>query len=358
MDRSTSRMAGRMAAEDVGTVRGWLDGYKRYQVMLAAIRMQLFNRLADHGGMTKEETISAFGIDGQHARFFLQALCDEGLLELRQDLYVPTELSARLLDRGSPAQIVDLFASVSDPDGAWSRLGQGQLGQADSPAMSGPPLSARYQQYLPGHMEIVKRIADWAGFPLARSLLEIGDPAGLHAIGVCRNSPILTGTVMCEPDREKEAGASIAQFNLGRRIGVRAGKLPEALAELDGEAFDMAIVAHALYRHRKALVPFLQAVAATMRPGGLLVLDHYYCSPDCGEALSGLQDLDQALSIGYHPLCNAERFATFVEMAGFTRLETTELHGFCGRSRMFIAVKDGAVAPKPQEPQERGACCG
>jgi len=352
MNRLSPGIAPRIATEEIGTVRNWLDGYKRYQIILAAVRMQLFQRLAELGGMTKDEVVSAFGIDGQYARFYLQALCDEGLLERRQELYIPTELATGLLDRNSPAQIVELFESISDPNGPWHRFGERI--REERPAVTRLQTKAAYQQHLPGHMEIVERIAGWGDFPTARFMLEIGEPAGLHAIGVCRNSPIVAGTIACGPNQAEEAGASIARFNLDRRIEVRAGELPDTLSELGCGKFDIAIVAHALYRHRKALVPFLQAVARTMRPGGLLILDHYYCSPDCGEALSGLQDLDQALTIGFHPLCNADRFLTFVEMAGFTVLETTEAQGFCGRSKRIVAVKSGAAAP---ERQARGKCC-
>jgi len=352
MNRSTQAIAHRMASEETGAVRHWLDGYKRYQIILAAVRMQLFERVAELGGMTKDEAISEFGIDGQYTRFFLQALCDEGLLERQAELYISTEMAARLLDRNSPSQIVELFESISDSNGPWHRFGERI--REERPTATRLHTKAAYQQHLPGHMGIVERIAGWADFPTARSLLEIGDPAGLHAIGVCRNSPILAGTIVCDRNQAEEAGASVARFNLERRIEVRAGELPDTLSELDDEKFDIAIAAHALYRHRKALVPFLQAVARTMRPGGLLILDHYYCSPNCGEELSGLQDLDQALTIGFHPLCDADRFLTFVEMAGFKVLETAEVQGFCGRSKRIAAVKGGAAA---QMRQARGKCC-
>lgn len=354
MSETTLDSSGGTGLDDMDKVRGWLDGYKRYQLIHAAVRMQLFSKIANRGGITKEEAIEIFQVEGSYAKFFLQVLVDEGLLELQQGLYVSTDLSARLLNRESPAQIVDLFESVAESSGIWNDFEQCIRAEGSSVA-SRMSAAARYQQYAPQHMEIVKRVVGWARFTKSQTLLEISNPASLHAVGICRRSPVLKGTVLCDDSQVEVTSANIGRFNLAHRIDVRTGQLPEMLpAFVKQEAYDIVVVAHALYPHRKALVPFLQAVAEVMRPGGLLVLDHYYCSPDCGEALSGLRELDQALSIGFHPLCNAERFASFVEMAGFKLMETADVYGYGGNSQLFVAVKDGSVEPETHLNED---CC-
>ena len=75
-----TELASLTAPPALATVRGIVNGFKEFQVLLAGYGSGLFDWLAEHGPAEKAAIGTALNLRGAHLSAFLQTLEDLGLL--------------------------------------------------------------------------------------------------------------------------------------------------------------------------------------------------------------------------------------------------------------------------------------
>lgn len=333
-----------------------LDGYKAYQVVAAALELKLFDWLEKQGEGTREEIVAVLKINGMFARSFLHSLVELGLLTCADEKYANTGLaSSFLVSRGEHYQ-GDWLKMSAGQGSKWNNLSE-ILTKAE-PDManfeagpSGDFIKSLSQRSLRGELQAVtKAIAAWEGFSAARRILDLGGGHGLYSIALCQLNPHLKGIVFDKPHVVEYTKEFISKYNLENKLQVQGGDI--CFDEL-GTGYDIVIVSHLLYKFRKDLSSIFNKVSTCLNPGGLLVSNHWFCSPGCG-AVGALQELDKSLHSFGHPLCHPEDFQDLFPKLGFTVVHTGEVPSANGPSKLHLAIKNPCAA---KAEMTAGCCC-
>ncbi len=320
-----------------------MAGYKAYRVLAFAVEMQLFDWLDENGASSREEITAGLNLNDMFTRSFLQSLTDMGLLTCTNEKYANSKAAKNFLVRRNPCYQGDWLKIIAGRNSKWHNLKATLTSDAPhrSDFYAGPGeelIKAMAQCSLRGELqEVAGIIAEWGNFSRARTLLDIGGGHGLYAIALCQLNPELRAVVFDKPRIVGFAGKFIADYGLEDRMEVRGGDM---LSDELGSGYDIVLISHLLYKFRKDLPSVFQRVRACLQPGGLLALNHWFCSPDCRSFPDGLRELDKAFHSFGHPLCHMEDFNRLITKAGFKLLQVKDIHSVFGVSKLHLAVKN------------------
>ncbi len=333
-----------------------LEGYKAYRIFEAALGLGLFDWLEKQGNADREQISRKLKINGMFIKAYLQSLVDLDLLSLEGDRYRNTPAASKLLVSKSDGFQGDFLAWPASEASGWKDLkatitasdpSGGTTNRADSSLV----LNALLQRSLRGEMhELTEVISAWDGFGKAGLMLDIGSH-GLCAVALCQRSATLKGVILDDHSFVKADKRMIISLGLKDRIRLEK---PEALDTGLGETFDVICLSHVLYQHRDDIPCYLYGLAENLRPGGLLVSHHWFCSPGCTTP-RGIPELEKCLDSGGHPLCHVEKFPERMEQAGLQFLRSVEVPGPYGTSMLHLAVKSTA---KKATGRKKGKGCG
>ena len=319
-----------------------LDGYKAYQTLAAALNLKLFDWIEEKGEATREEIIDALKINGMFARSFLQSLVDLGLLTCSStEKYANTVLAANFLVNKSEhyqGDWLQLSAGQSDVWGHLSEVLTKEKPGADifSATPNAQSIKALNQVSLRGELQAVaKAVASWEGFPRAGRILDLSGCHGLYAAALCQLNAKLKGIILENPSAAEYTNEFIHKYGLGEQMQVQIGDIS---SDEPGTGYDIVLTSHLLYRFRENLSSIFSKVFNCLNPGGLLVSNHWFCSPGC-VAVDGLQELDKSLHSFGHPLCHPEDFHALFQTMGFSVVHASEIPSVYGASKLHLAVK-------------------
>jgi len=341
----------------ITTLEGLLNGFRAYQVLKAALDLGLFELLAREGGLGREDIASRLGVNGMFIRSFLLSLVDIGLVAEQGGKYRNTETADCFLVKNRPLYQGDWIEEDTGKASRWGDLAaQLQKMTPDAYAFDLAPrtsfIRALGQRSLRGELQgVTREIASWDGFPTARTVLDLGGGHGLYAIALCQINPDLHGVVFDKPHIIPETQRFLDAYNMSDRLCATGGDIDADAIE--GE-YDIVVASHILYKFRKNMPGFFQKVWETLKPGGLLVLNHWFCAPGCLPR-GGLVEMDKAfLSFG-HPLCHIETFNGLLADCGFDVVSSKEISSTYGTSNLHIAMKAPAIRQSPQ--CRASSCC-
>lgn len=319
-----------------------MGGYKSYQVLKAALDLKLFDWLEDQGTSNRDEIASGLGINGMFIRSFLQSLVDMKMVLKEGDKYSNSPIASSFLVSSSLCYQGDWLKNTGRQNSKWSHLTDTLTTKETSmPDFAVGPgedfIRALAQRALRGELQAVtKEITSWEGFSQARSLIDIGGGHGLYAIALCQVNQLLEGVVFDKPHVIEFAEDYIKHYKMSNRIRTQGG---DAMKDDLGRGFDIVIISHLLYKFRKQLPEFFKKLSNIVNPGGILVSNHWFCSPGCCSVQDGVQELDQAIQSSGHPLCHIDEFNTLFAKNGFAMKHTTEVPSITGPCKLHIAVK-------------------
>jgi SAM-dependent methyltransferase len=319
------------------------NGYKAFQVLTHAVELKLFDWLEKNAPATREEISSAMNINGMFMRSYLQALADMGMLTSEDDRYRNSGAASAVLVSSSPRYQGGWLKSISAGHSKWDNLGATLMKDAPpkGTSVSGPGrefIQALGQRSLRGELQAVAHaVQAWDGFSSARRLLDVGGGHGLHAIALCQANAGLKAIVLDKPPVTDFTREYIEEYRMADQVGVQGGDVTE---DDFGSGYDIVIISHLLYKFRKDLPAIFRRVAECLNPGGLLVSNHWFCSPGCGMPAGGVVELDKSLQSFGHPLCHPEDFNASLSASGFTLVNETEVPSIFGESKMHMAVKN------------------
>lgn len=322
------------------------DGYKAYQTLAAALDLELFDWLDEKGRATREEIIDTLKINGMFARSFLQSLVELGLLTCSAEQYGNAALASSFLVKKSKHYQGDWLRTSTGQSYKWNNLSEmltKDLPEADtfSADSNGDYIKALKQGSLRGELQsVVKAIADWEGFSQARRVLDLSAEHGLYTAALCQLNSKLDGVVFEKPDVVEFTKKLVHSYGLEERVQVQGGSLS---TDQLGNGYDIVLISHLLYKFRDNISSIFNKVFACLNPGGLLISNHWFCSPGCG-ATGGLQELDKSLHSFGHPLCHPEKFQALIQKMGFNVVHAAEVPSVYGPSKLFLAEKDISAA--------------
>ncbi|MDQ7095679.1 methyltransferase [Desulfosporosinus sp. PR] len=332
------------ASSGIEQLKAIMNGYQAYQVLSTALELKMFDWLENKGSARQEEITAGLGINGMFGRSFLQALVDMKLLLKTGDVYANSPMASSILISSGLGYQGDWFRNTGSKVSKWSDLTDtltaqepSMMGFADGPSREF--LRAIAQRALHGELQAAtKAIRAWEGFSRAGSLIDIGGGHGLYAIALCQTHPGLQAVVFDKPHVIGLADEFIAHYALTERISTQGG---DAMSDPLGSGFDIAIIAHLLYKFRKQLPEFFRKLNASVKSGGIVVSNHWFCDPGCdrGEEGAGVRDLERAVQSFGHPLCHGEEFDALFKQNGFRIIHKAEIPSAYGTSRLHIALK-------------------
>lgn len=326
--------------KDVYMIQNLLYGHYRLHIVSAAIDLGIFEWLEGRKS-TREELNTHFELDGQFTGSFFQSLVDLELLTLEEENFKNSSLASKFFISNSPYYLGDLVLHTLQEDEKWRHLTKVLKSETyPQPPLNDLYLNARLQFALYEQIDIIHKIKQWKGYKNATSILDVSNPAGIFAFSLCAENPFLKGEVIAPIEQTEDVEKYIKDHKLELNV-IRKNKTLQEF--LDGEVetkYDIVIFSHALYPHRRELLPTYRKLHDHMNSGGLVISNHWFCSPGCGGANQGLNDLNKAVSIGGHPLCHVERYKTFFTEAGFTLLDESVITSMCGDSSFHMAIRN------------------
>ncbi len=328
---------------EVKTLDQIANGYKAYQVLVHAVELKLFDWLEKNPQAARDDISSALNINGMFMRSYLQALMDMGMLACDDDRYRNTAMASAILVSSSPRYQGGWLKGISAQHSKWSNLSGTLMKDAPPKGSSHAGLDREFiqalgQRSLRGELQTVAQaVRAWDGFTSARRLLDVGGGHGLYSIALCQANPGLKATVLDKPHVTEFTLDNIEEYRMGDQVDVQGG---DVTVDEFGSGYDIVMISHLLYKFRKDLPAIFQRAANCLNPGGLLVSNHWFCSPGCGMPDGGIVELDKSLQSFGHPLCHPEDFNASLASCGFTLVNETEVPGILGETKLHMAVKN------------------
>ncbi len=323
-------------------------GFVYSQVLLACVRLRLFDCLAD-GPKTLAELALALGLDQAATERLLKGAVSLRLVELRgPHRYGLGVLGAAMLGNPSIGAMVEhhalLYADLHDPvallkgDKDKTRLSEyWAYAGNDNPAAIGAETAATYSALMSSSQDLIADdILDAYPFQKHRCLLDVGGGEGRFLSAVGRRHPHMKLMMFDLPEVAGRARQSLANAGLGERAEVHSGSFFDD--DLPRGA-DVATLVRILFDHPDpSALSILSRVRAALPDNGALVI----AEPMSGDkATAPVMDAYfgfYLLSMGGGKTRTLEDFRQLLSTAGFSRVE---------RSATRRPVLTGIVVARP-----------
>jgi predicted O-methyltransferase YrrM len=267
-------LAGRLSPVPILQVA---TGFWASQALLSAVDLRVFTSLFG-GAKSAAELSGELGADPNALEALLDANCALGFLQRNGDRYRNTEVSNAFLVEGSPGSYVDLVRFMRQPlFGVWQALRDTvKSGDSPVPAEAMDPTEVELARaFHNGAYATMMRVAEildleFSGFS---RIVELGGHSGAGSLCLARRYPQLQATILDRAPFQALAEEFIQATKLEDRVRFRAGNPDEGCP---GEEADLVLLPHILSRRSRAAIPgILQAVRASLRPGGALIVTEF-----------------------------------------------------------------------------------
>jgi predicted transcriptional regulator len=322
-----------------------MDGYKYYQMISAALKLGILEKMAEIGPASPGEIAEAASVNGMFVRSILSALEDIGLVKSDDASYMITEQAETFLCQESPFYQGDLILDVGRDGSPWNdlttvleRRGPPKTIQKDVDELQ---IRSLAQQCIRGEVQnVLNGILSRPEFSEHEKLLDIGGSHGLYSVGLCQENAALSSTIIEQDQVVPLTSSFVSEYGMDDRIKVQEGSIETMTNDLSPEVYDIVLISHTLYRYRREMSETLEKVTKTLSPGGTLVLNHRFCSPQCDiKPGDGIREIDRALTSFGHPLCHPEGLKDVLENKGFTNVSLIPHETALGYAVLCIGTK-------------------
>lgn len=325
----------------LATVRGIVNGFKEFQVLLAGYGSGLFDWLEANGPAEKATIGAALNLRGAHLGAFLQVLEDLGLLAREATAYTLPVGMKEALAASSPWCQAATLEALLVPSNGWADM-QAFMTEGWPPKTWQAPQTLALHPFLTEAQQLAAALASRSGQGCGgaalKTLLCFDGGDGLLAAALCQRFPELRAEVVVAPGAQQRTEKVLLECGVAERCQVLVGT---PLDSVTHETFDKVVLFHSLYPVRKFMTDALAAAAARLAPGGELCCAHWFCLEACESAPGGLRDLDKAVLTDSHPLCGVEKFCQRLEDAGLIGAERADLAGDFGNTKLHFARRPG-----------------
>ena len=307
-----------------GAIWSVVYGYTAYWTVVAAIRLGIFDRLAD-GPLTLPELGTACDAPPDRLVSVAGALVAIGLLDGDQSGYRLTDNAAAFLIAGGDRYMGELVVRSPGPPDNWPVLAETLRGA--SPPVSLDPTSffvPLVRATFPTQYAVACRTIDLIGPADVRAVLDVGTGAAPWSVALLQAHPDATATLNDLPEVLPEAERMAAAHHVADRCRLLPGDYHAT--DLGKDTYDTVVLGHVVRTEGPDLAPVLIARAArALRVGGTLILSDYFVDDDQRGPL-------QSLLLGVTMIANTDEGTTFthaqyhhwLEDAGFSDIQLLE----------------------------------
>lgn len=327
------------------------------QILLTAEKLGVFDRL-DEESCTVEELATATELPPDSARRLLTGLCALDLVERQPDgRYRNAPEASEQLVTGKPGYIGDFFHHVREvlyP--AWSDLetalrtnsapGHGPAEQPLDPEKEKAPSEAVYrdEESLRSFMDGMHTLSYESGQTLATNapelnhvehIVDVGGASGAFLIALTESFSHLRGTVVDLPQVRPIAEKRIREHKLDDRLSFEAADFFNDPLPDSADAYSLGYILHDW--NRQAGSYLLEKIAASIRPGGMLIIGESLLNEDRTGPLHVARNDLNMLVVARGRERTAEEYREWIGEFGFEleRIQPTENKDF------LIARHDG-----------------
>jgi hypothetical protein len=253
--------------------------YRSSMVLFAATTLDVFTMLSK-GPMSATELAHVCASQPEPTRMLLDACTAEGLLARSGDRYENTPMVDAYLVKGRPAYIAHGLKFAEDLYPAWGDLVD--MVRTGRPTMQADAVlgedKARTRAFVLAMHEraramsaVLPHTADFSG---RRRLLDVGGGPGTYSIGLIRETPGLTATVLDLPGVLEVTREIVVDHGAADRIELLAGDYRTASF---GSGYDAALLSGMMHRETADTCRMLlQKTFAAMVPGGMAVVSDVF----------------------------------------------------------------------------------
>jgi demethylspheroidene O-methyltransferase len=309
-----------------------MAGFVYSQVLLAAIRLRLFELLAN-GPMTPGQLSARTGLDSDPMLRLLAALVSLRLLEHRSAGRVGLgPLGAPLVGNEALAAMaehhVTLYADLADPVALLRAAGAGaSLNEYFPYAGAGTPSAlqadrvAAYSALMAASNPLVAgEVLDAYPFSRHRCLLDVGGGEGVFVTRVAQRYPELRLKLFDLPAVAERARARIAASGVDpARIDVQGG---DFLADALPRGADVITLLRVVHDHNDdRVLTLLRAIREALEPGGVLVLAEQMSGVPGAEPMGDAYFGMYLLAMGAGRPRTPAQLGSLLAQAGFERVK-------------------------------------
>jgi demethylspheroidene O-methyltransferase len=316
-----------VARRRAGQLFDLVAGFVYSQVLLACVRLRLFDRL--HNTPQDAAALAAQLDMEPHAMTrLLQAGCALQLLQRFSDgRYGLGVLGAPMVDNQALAAMVEhhavLYADLRDPVALLRGQTQGQqlaaywpYGDTTRPGQLDADRVAPYSDLMTASQPLVaSEILDSHDFRAHQRLLDVGGGEGRFLMAAARRAPRLALSLFDLPAVAQRAQVALAAAGLGSRASTHGGDFFNDPLPYGADLITLVRVVHD--HHDKRVARLLRAAHTALVPGGTLLLAEPMAgtrsAPAMGDAYFGFY----LLAMGQGQPRTAQRLSTLLQQAGF-----------------------------------------
>ena len=320
-------------ADDAATLRHFILGFRRTQLIGVAARLGLADELRD-GPRSVEDLARSTGADVQALRRVLRALASEGVFAETAGGDFQTTPLADLLRSDAPESMRALAMLYSEP---WLWQAYGALpysvrtGRAAFEHVHGSPFYGFLKDH-PAQAELfqqamtafsaheVAAIASACDLTGASTLVDIGAGHGTLACALLARHPRLHGIVFDLPEVIAGARSALADAGLLQRCTGIGGDFFEAVPG-GGDIYLMKSVLHNW--DDEAASRILRRCAAAMHERARLIVVERVVPPGNGASEAKLFDINMMVTVGGQERTEAE-YRSLLHAAGLRLVRTTD----------------------------------
>ena len=344
--------------EEISIIDSIMDGYKYYQMIYSGLKLGFFDKMIEMGPASPREIAETASVNGMFVRSILSALEDISFVKSDEDGYMLTEQAETFLSKKSLFYQGDLIMDLGRDESPWNdletvleRKGSPKLIQKEVDELQ---IRSLAQQCIRGEVQNVLRgIVSRPEFSEHEKLLDIGGSHGLYSIGLCQENNALSATIIEHQEVVPLTSSSISEYWMDDRITVQEGDI-ENLKAVPEDGYDIILLSHQLYQYRRKMDETLEKIVEMLNPGGTLVLNHRFCSPQCEiKPGDGIREIDRALTSFGHPLCHPEGLKDVLEKIGFVNVSLIPHETALGYAVLCIGTKEGKPLEKTLDAEKK-----
>jgi hypothetical protein len=304
--------------------------YRSSMVLFAATELDVFTPLSQ-GGMSAEDVARACGSQPEPTRMLLDACAAEGLLARAGDRFENSPLADAYLVKGRPAYIAHGLKFAEDLYPAWGRLADtvrtGRPAMPQDTMLGEDKAKTRAFVYAMherarGISSVLPHLVDFSG---RRRLLDVGGGPGTYSIGLVRQTPGLTTTVLDLPGVLEVTREIVAEHGAADRIELLSGDYKTASF---GSGYDAALLSGMMHRETPATCRLLLRKAFdAMAPGGMAVVSDVFFADDARNSppFATYFALNMMLMAEHGSAHAKTEMAAWMREAGFAEVEVRDL---------------------------------
>ncbi len=332
-------------------------GFVYTQVLLACVRLDLFNRLADSGPADAATLAQRHGLPLRAMQRLLDAAVSVRLLALRRNgRYALGALGAPMVGHAALAAMVEhhaaLYADLRDPVALLRDEGAGSAMAAYWPYAAYPRADelpacavAEYSALMTASQPmVIDEVLDAYDLRRHRVLLDVGGGEGRFVAAAATAAPQLQCQLFDLPPVAALARQRLGGLGLAQRVQVHGGSFFDDVLP---QGADIVTLVRVLFDHDDAhVLTILRAARAALPEGGtLLVAEPMARAPGAhagGDAYFGFY----LLAMGRGQPRTAETLTHLMEAAGFVNVRALRTRLPLQAGVLLARAGAGQAAPK------------